>query len=271
MSDSTKESLLDQICIASPCSVPWDSMTGDSTKRLCSGCSRNVFNVSDMTRNEAENFLEMNGFSHCMMLYRRPDGTIMTDNCPRVLRKMRDRCKMVARCVASAAVFLFSLPAAWSQGTSTQPAQKHVALPEGIAGGMSAPPFVEQQTKGNVVQQEIHKTGKPVQMIRGDVAAPTHVAVPGRVAGTHVVEYGNKPGSKPGDKPTVQLKAEESLYMDERAHTMYKKGKAAEAEGKKPLAEFYYEKALEQFDKQTIPGDKKFRELINKALQDLKK
>jgi hypothetical protein len=92
--------LIDEIMIAGPCPISWESMVGDDRVRDCSGCSRKVYNISAMTTREAEHFLEENGASQCIQLFRRPDGTVMTDDCPAALRKVRDRCLSAASFVA---------------------------------------------------------------------------------------------------------------------------------------------------------------------------
>lgn len=69
--------------------------------RFCSACSKNVYNISDMTKNEAEAFLRQKGASVCLRFYRRSDGTIMTDDCPVGLRRLRDRYRKLARLVST--------------------------------------------------------------------------------------------------------------------------------------------------------------------------
>ena len=93
-------SLLDKTMVVSPCSVSWDSMEGDERVRHCSGCSKNVYNLSNMTATEAEILLGQNGERPCLRFYRRPDGTIMTDNCPRALRALRRRMRTAVAIVA---------------------------------------------------------------------------------------------------------------------------------------------------------------------------
>jgi hypothetical protein len=46
--------MLDQIKIASPCSADWDRMEGTDRVRFCGECKKNVFNLSAMTRRDAE-------------------------------------------------------------------------------------------------------------------------------------------------------------------------------------------------------------------------
>src|SRR5262245_27675690 len=46
--------VLDNLRVASPCSAAWDNMTGDERVRHCGDCDKDVFNLSGMTRDEAE-------------------------------------------------------------------------------------------------------------------------------------------------------------------------------------------------------------------------
>jgi hypothetical protein len=49
--------------------------------RLCAGCDRQVFNLSEMTRDEAEALLATRGIKPCVRFYRRADGTVKTTDC----------------------------------------------------------------------------------------------------------------------------------------------------------------------------------------------
>src|SRR5260370_15414772 len=48
--------------------------------------SKNVYNLSEMTRREAEALVREKEGQLCARLYRRADGTILTSNCPAGLR-----------------------------------------------------------------------------------------------------------------------------------------------------------------------------------------
>jgi hypothetical protein len=73
---------LDSIKVASPCSANWDEMIGNDRKRFCGQCKLNVYNLSGMTRQEAEN-LFMNAEGRiCARFFRRSDGTVLTKDCP---------------------------------------------------------------------------------------------------------------------------------------------------------------------------------------------
>lgn len=79
---TTPIGLLDIVRIASPCSVSWEGMTGDERTRHCSECNHSVYNLSAMSRAEAETFLENAEGRVCLRLYRRADGSVLTRDCP---------------------------------------------------------------------------------------------------------------------------------------------------------------------------------------------
>jgi hypothetical protein len=73
---------LDRVQIAAPCYADWNQMIGDERKRHCSECKLNVYNLSAMTEREAENFLINAEGRVCLRIFRRADGTVLTQNCP---------------------------------------------------------------------------------------------------------------------------------------------------------------------------------------------
>src|ERR687894_3288947 len=79
-------------------------MTGDERVRFCGECGLNVYNLSAMTRREAEALVTSAEGRLCVRYYRREDGTILTRNCPTGLRALRRRVAGVARATASAAL-----------------------------------------------------------------------------------------------------------------------------------------------------------------------
>lgn len=75
---------LDLIEVASPCPVPWESMQGDTRVRHCGQCRKNVYQLAEMTRNEAEALIMGAQGEVCVQLYRRADGTVVTRDCAEV-------------------------------------------------------------------------------------------------------------------------------------------------------------------------------------------
>lgn len=76
------DSPLNNIKIASPCSADWNAMIGDNKKRFCGECKLNVYNLSGMTKDEAENLIIEKEGRLCVRFYRRSDGTVLTQDCP---------------------------------------------------------------------------------------------------------------------------------------------------------------------------------------------
>jgi len=86
----TTISFLDRVEVAAPCSESWEAMAGDDRTRHCDLCRHNVYNLSGMTRREAESLVLKAGEQRtCVRFYRRTDGTVLTDNCPVGLRAIR--------------------------------------------------------------------------------------------------------------------------------------------------------------------------------------
>jgi len=73
--------ILDNIRIASPCRADWNAMTGDDHARHCNQCDKQVFNLSEMTRPEAEALIVEKNGQLCARYYKRHDGTIITSDC----------------------------------------------------------------------------------------------------------------------------------------------------------------------------------------------
>jgi hypothetical protein len=95
-------SLLDRVTVAAPCSAEWDEMIGDERTRFCGQCRLNVYNLSGMTKREAEALIAGAEGRLCIRFYRRADGTILTENCPVGLRALKRRLSRVASATLSA-------------------------------------------------------------------------------------------------------------------------------------------------------------------------
>jgi hypothetical protein len=93
---------LARVQVAAPCQADWNQMMGDERVRFCGQCSLNVYNLSAMTRAEAETLIARNEGRLCVKFYRRRDGSIITRNCPVGLRAIRRRVSYVAKAITSA-------------------------------------------------------------------------------------------------------------------------------------------------------------------------
>lgn len=92
--------------IANPCSVAWDSMSGDGRVRLCPTCDKHVYNVIQLSRRELDRLIAKHeGALPCMRIYWRSDGTVMTRRCA---QSMRWAAQLVWWRMSVAAAFLFA-------------------------------------------------------------------------------------------------------------------------------------------------------------------
>ena len=99
---------LDHVRVAAPCKADWDQMIGSDRMRFCGQCSLNVYNLSSMTRSEAESLISRNEGRLCVRFYRRHDGSIITKDCPVGLRAIRRRLSYGARAIGSMILGLFA-------------------------------------------------------------------------------------------------------------------------------------------------------------------
>lgn len=92
--------ILDNIRIASPCSADWAGMTGDERVRHCGACQKNVYNLSSMTREEAQALIVEKEGKLCVRYFQRSDGTILTADCTVGIRRKRKVRVLAAGAVA---------------------------------------------------------------------------------------------------------------------------------------------------------------------------
>lgn len=152
------DSPLDNINIASPCPANWDEMYGDDRKRFCGDCKLNVYNLSGMTRDDAERLITNHEGRLCVRYYRRADGSVITADCPVGWAKVKQRTKLYATAIASLVIALFTgvlFVSLFSKGRSTIGELRFpfpTPTPERLMGAIAMPP---RNTNTNAVQ------GKP--------------------------------------------------------------------------------------------------------------
>lgn len=250
---------LDNIMVSSPCSMSWGSMSGDERVRACSGCNKNVYNLSDMTKREAESFLAQHGVSQCLRFYRRKDGTIMTDDCPVGLRGLRNRYRSFWKCVAG----LYALIV--GQSHLTVLAQD--ALPIQSVGDANMGGATCQST-------EVIPLCPPSKVVPAKAYAYSYAKI-------------TKPGTAKRtdasiDKITnsvrnvVKLRASKAQVApsavtataDKSAQNLFEKGLECEAEGKLFVAATYY-KSAQAAVTANKKSDPKFRSYILQRLHNI--
>jgi hypothetical protein len=126
---------LDNIRVASPCPADWNEMVGDERKRFCSECSLNVYNLSGMTSDEAENLLLNSEGRVCVRFYRRRDGTVLTQDCPVGWQAVKRRVSRMATAAVSLCAGIFTGIFAFNQPKTIMPTD-----PQSIPVQRIAPP-----------------------------------------------------------------------------------------------------------------------------------
>src|SRR5262245_6938546 len=100
------QSILDKVRIASPCHARWEDMAGNDRARFCGQCRKNVYNFSAMTQAEVESLVRDKEGQLCGRFYRRPDGRMLTADCPTGMQRKRNRLMRICAAVAGFMVFL---------------------------------------------------------------------------------------------------------------------------------------------------------------------
>jgi len=144
--DSSK-ALFNQLQIASPCPMLWKDMarTPEEAVRFYGDCRKNVYDVSKMSAADANQLLQraqITGESRCMQLYRRADGTIITDDCPVGLKRIRDQWRKLKSSVTAAFAFTFGYFSMSALAQENQPTLGKVAVPQPALGepALQTPP-----------------------------------------------------------------------------------------------------------------------------------
>src|SRR2546425_13271152 len=92
---------LANLLLAAACPADWDNMICGDRVRFCSQCQLNVYNLSAMSKFEAESLIARTEGRLCVRFYRRKDGSVLTDNCPVGLRALQRRAFRLRTAVAS--------------------------------------------------------------------------------------------------------------------------------------------------------------------------
>ncbi len=244
--------LLNKIIGASPCSESWDNMQGDERVRNCLRCSRSVYNLSDMTRAEAEQFLLQNETSQCLRFWRRPDGKITTDECPVALRSMRRRIRLVigfaASALASLSALAFPIPAFSQQDNKKTPNRT-----EKPAIGAGSDPGYFKGTFGSLGPNK-GGIAFPIPAIAEPFMGDTIYAAPGAEGPPPLDDLALRPKQtyilpndciNEGAGDTGQKKkANVNIFADSRAYDLYRMAIANKKDGLFFWAKMQLEEAL---------------------------
>lgn len=173
---------LENIRIASHCRSDWDQMYGDDRRRFCGECQMNVYNLSEMSRGEAESFLLNAEGRLCVRYYRRRDGSVITKDCPVGWRALKRRVSRVGTATFSVIVGFFA----------------------GLAGIRATESFISILPTGNVPPVEIEESRMAVDPmpIVGEVE---------EMEGQMILDEGYFHGKPEGIEPLKKMRVKGSV------------------------------------------------------------
>lgn len=145
---------LRNIKVASPCSEDWNSMIGNDRMRFCGACEMNVYNLSGMTREEAESLVAGAEGRLCVRFYKRADGSVLTNDCPVGWARVRERIKIVATAFASLIFTFFGAIGSVSIFSSSRKTAEVGAIAIGANSNTGARQMPTQPIMGNVAIRE---------------------------------------------------------------------------------------------------------------------
>jgi hypothetical protein len=120
------------IRVASPCPADWNKMVGNERVRHCAECNLNVYNLSAMTERKVQKLIARSHGQLCTRFYRRADGTILTQDCPRGLRAVARRVSRTVAAVLSA-VMTVSFAVAGTKPKPAPQAEQNQCREPGVA------------------------------------------------------------------------------------------------------------------------------------------
>lgn len=166
--------VLDQIRVASPCTADWNRMTGDNRTRHCGECQKNVYNLSGMTREEAEALIiERNG-DLCVRYYQRHDGTILLADCTIGAQHKRRQRRIAAGAAALVAGGLAAAGAMANHVTMGEMARPEAQV---VQGGLGPPPGLTAQQQADEAPSA-DQAAPPRELLDAAKAPPPSMHLP---------------------------------------------------------------------------------------------
>lgn len=116
----------ERLQVSEPCSVEWDSMSGDERVRFCDHCQKHVHNLSELTPREALDLVLRSGGRLCLSIERDSQGIPRTRALVEPLYQIGRRASRLAAGAFGAALTLCSAAAAHAQTVTPEPPRQAV-------------------------------------------------------------------------------------------------------------------------------------------------
>lgn len=155
-------------------------MVGGERVRFCPRCELNVYNLSGMSKVEAEALLVNREGRLCVRYFRRADGSILTKNCPVGLRALRRKAARAAGAFLSA-VLSFGAGVGGSRAVRMEgPGPEVERLEEAVVMGDVA--VTEEPTATLLLPADTEDPGFEVVGQLAETASADRQSVMGRIA-----------------------------------------------------------------------------------------
>jgi hypothetical protein len=152
--------VLENIHVASPCRADWNAMTGSDRVRACGACNKKVYNLSEMTRDEAETLIIEQEGKLCVRYFQRQDGTILLKDC--TLGAQARRRRRLAAIAGGAALLAAGLAVVLKVSRAQEPYQ---AVAGGAVALPPAPPPVTPEIEGPPADLPVHEVKGQMRVV----------------------------------------------------------------------------------------------------------
>jgi hypothetical protein len=146
-----KKGFLDSIEVETSCLQSWNKMRGNDQIRFCEHCTKDVHNLSAMTRKQARKIIAQSNAAICVRYIRRPDGRIQT---------VKNTLHQITRQTGIAAGIL---------GTS---------LSVSVLAYAQTPADTNQTANSQTIETNAQKSDTPVGAISGTITDPNDAVIP---------------------------------------------------------------------------------------------
>ena len=186
---------LEVIDIARPCPADWDAMRGDDQVRFCKHCSLNVYNLSAMTRAQAERLVAEREGRLCIRMYRRLDGTVVTADCDGAFKLAAKRIGRFAKAATAVVLTAALAPLGFSRWLNAAPTDKSSTTPPVCV----TPPQPTRAMMGDMVAPPVQLQGKmiaPAKMGEMLMGSPAPLPAPAPAPATQPAPATTQPAEE---------------------------------------------------------------------------
>src|SRR5205085_5753181 len=151
-----KSDSLNRLTIGNPCKSDWQAMTGNQRVRYCQECNKNIYNLSAMTRDEAEALIARFEGRLCARIERDADGVILDDDLRAAPQLISRRVSPVAAALVTALIGLSGNVMAMTSNAGTPAAiyaqsDQDGRAPQPQEGGTATVSGVVKNSNGAVI------------------------------------------------------------------------------------------------------------------------